>query len=274
MKFIYLLAVSIGLHTYATAQDKVPFDGMDLSWMNGQNRQKDFPLVVKDKENNTIITGVALFDTYINYDFSNPIDHTHNASATIGRNNEFTVNMASIGLEANYKNVIGRIYLQSGAMLNLMQDQDASVLRGNNNAISNLKNIREAAAGYHFNKWYGVNIEVGILPSFIGTESYNTQENWCYQRAMISEFTPYYFSGARLQVFPSKNFKTELLTLFFNKKIDKKAFHENINMSVKGHEAIEYKLTSVDESMFKLKDNRKEYIGSIDRLSEDLTKLT
>lgn len=210
MKFIYLLAVSIGLHTYATAQDKVPFDGMDLSWMNGQNRQKDFPLVVKDKENSTIITGVALFDTYINYDFSNPIDHTHNASATIGRNNEFTVNMASIGLEANYKNVIGRIYLQSGAMLNLMQDQDASVLRGNNNAISNLKNIREAAAGYHFNKWYGVNIEVGILPSFIGTESYNTQENWCYQRAMISEFTPYYFSGARLQVYPSKNFKTEL----------------------------------------------------------------
>jgi len=69
-----------------------------------------------------------------------------------------------------------------------------------------------------------------------------------------------------------ENFKTELLTLFFNKKIDKKAFHENINMSVKGHEAIEYKLTSVDESMFKLKDNRKEYIGSIDRLPEDLTK--
>ena len=43
-------------------------------------------------------------------------------------------------------------------------------------------------------------------------------------------------------------------------------------MSIKGHEAIEYKLTSVDESMFNLKDNRKEYVGSIDRLAKDLTK--
>ena len=88
MKFINLLAINICLYTFTFAQDKVPFDGMDLSWMNGQNRQKDFPLVVKDKENNTIFTGVALVDAYINYDFSNPIDHTHNASATIGRNNE------------------------------------------------------------------------------------------------------------------------------------------------------------------------------------------
>ena len=51
---------------------------------------------------------------------------------------------------------------------------------------------------------------MGIFMSFIGIETYNTQENWCYQRAMISEFTPYYFSGARLQVYPTKNFKTEL----------------------------------------------------------------
>ena len=141
MKFINLLAINICLYTFTFAQDKVPFDGMDLSWMNGQNRQKDFPLVVKDKENTVIFTGVAFLDTYINYDFSNPIDHTHNASATIGRNNEFTVNMASIGLEANYKNMIGRIWLQTGSMLNLIQDQDATSLHGKNNAISNLKNI-------------------------------------------------------------------------------------------------------------------------------------
>ena len=69
-----------------------------------------------------------------------------------------------------------------------------------------------------------------------------------------------------------ENFKNELLTLFLNKKIDKKAFHENINKSVNAHENIEFKLTSIDESMFKLKDKQKEYIGSIDRLPEDLIK--
>ena len=69
-----------------------------------------------------------------------------------------------------------------------------------------------------------------------------------------------------------EEFKNELLTLYLNKKIDNKAFHENINKSVKAHQNIEFKLTSIDESMFKLKDNRKEYIGSIDRLPEDLIK--
>lgn len=70
----------------------------------------------------------------------------------------------------------------------------------------------------------------------------------------------------------TEDFKTEILTLYLNKKIDKKAFHDNINRSVKAHQNIEFRLTSIDESMFKLKDNRKEYIGTIDRLPEDLTK--
>ena len=46
--------------------------------------------------------------------------------------------------------------------------------------------------------------------SYIGLESYVTQENWSYQRSMVCDFTPFYFTGARLQMFPSKKFKTEL----------------------------------------------------------------
>ena len=33
----------------SATESKVPFDGMDLTWINGQNRQSTFPLVVKDK---------------------------------------------------------------------------------------------------------------------------------------------------------------------------------------------------------------------------------
>jgi len=84
-------------------QSKIPFDGMDLSWINGQNRQTNFPLVLKDKSGETILTGVTYLDSYINYDFNNPTDNTHTISSTIGRNNEFTVNLASIGIETNYK---------------------------------------------------------------------------------------------------------------------------------------------------------------------------
>ena len=206
-----LLSVRAGAQDSTKA--KLPFDGMDLSWVNGQNRQTDFPLQLKDKSGNSIVTGVTYLDTYFNYNFADPKDHTQTISSTMGRTNEFTLNLASIGIETNYKNIIGRLWLQYGQMGSIIQELDGTVSRGRNTAISNLKNIREAAAGYHFNKWYGVNVEMGIFMSYIGLESYVTQENWSYQRSMVCDFTPFYFSGARLQVFPTKKFKTELWLL-------------------------------------------------------------
>jgi hypothetical protein len=198
------------------AQDtisKVPFEGMDLTWINGQNRQKDFPLTLKDKDGATILTGVAYLDGYYNYNFANPADNTQTISSTIGRHNEFTLNLASIGIETNYKNIIGRIWLQFGQMGSIIQDLDGSVNRGRNTSINNLKNIREASAGYHFDKWHGINVEMGIFMSYIGLESYVTQENWSYQRSMVCDFTPFYFSGARVQAFPAKNLKQEIWLL-------------------------------------------------------------
>lgn len=191
---------------------KIPFDGMDLTWVNGQNRQKNFPLVLKNNEE-TILTAVAYLDTYYNYNLANPIDNTQTNSATIGRHNEFTLNLASIGIETNYKNIIGRLWLQYGQMASIIQDTDGSVNHGRNTGINNLKYIREAAAGYHFDVLHGLNFEMGIFMSYIGLESYITQENWSYQRSMLCEFTPFYFSGARVQLYPSKKYRTELWLL-------------------------------------------------------------
>jgi hypothetical protein len=202
---------------YILSQDstaKIPYDGMNLTWINGQNRQRNFPLQFKDKQSGeTILTGVVYLDTYFNYNFANPADNTQTISSTIGRHKEFTTNLASIGVETNYKNIIGRLWLQTGQMASLIQDLDGTVTRGRYTSISNLKYIREAAAGYHFNKWYGINVEMGIFMSYIGLESYVTQENWCYQRSMVCDFTPFYFSGMRVQLFPSKKLKTELWLL-------------------------------------------------------------
>src|SRR6218665_2937637 len=71
-----------------TPVSKVPFDGYDLSWINGQNRQTDFPLTLKDKNGETILTGVAYVDAYYNFDFHKPQDNTHTISSSIGRSNE------------------------------------------------------------------------------------------------------------------------------------------------------------------------------------------
>lgn len=196
-----------------TIKKKIPFENMDLTWVNGQNRQKNFPLTLKDSDGETILTGVAYLDSYYNYNFANPADNTQTISSTIGRHNEFTLNLASVGLETNYKNIIGRLWLQFGQMGSIVNDLDGSVYRGRNTSINNLKYIREAAAGYHFDKWYGINVEMGIFMSYIGLESYVTQENWNYQRSMLCDFTPFYFSGARVQIHPTKNLRTEIWLL-------------------------------------------------------------
>lgn len=193
---------------------KIPFEGMDITWMNGQSRVKNSILTLKDKETGeTILTGTGYLDADFNYNLANPIDNTHTISSTIGRHNEFHINLASVGVDVAYKNMIGRILLQYGAMLNIVQDLDPSVNRGRNTGITNLKFIREGAAGYHFNKWYGINLEAGIFMSYIGLESYMVQDNWCFQRSSVCEFTPFYFQGARLQIFPTKKIKQEFWLL-------------------------------------------------------------
>ncbi|MBD2723647.1 outer membrane beta-barrel protein [Hymenobacter armeniacus] len=189
---------------------KVPFAGLDLTWVNGQNRQRDFPLQFKDAAGETVLTGTVLLDSYFNYNFARPLDHTQTISATTGRAQEFSLNLASAGIETTYKNVIGRLWVQTGSMLHVVQETDGSVLRGRNTGTGNLKFIREAAAGYHFNKAYGLNVELGIFMSYIGLESYVMQENWSYQRSLVCDFTPFYFQGARVQFYPSRRLKTEL----------------------------------------------------------------
>ena len=71
----------------------------------------------------------------------------------------------------------------------------------------------------------------------------------------------------------TEEFKSELINLYFNKKIDKNILQQNIDKSINVHEAIEYKIISIDEEMFKLKNNIKEYVGAIDRLPNDKTIL-
>lgn len=205
-----LFTFSIQAQTDST---KVPFENYNLRWINGQNRQQDFPLQLKDKNGETIVTGVVYLDGYFNYNFNRPKDNTQTISAVTGRANEFSIALASIGLETNYKNAIGRLWLQTGSMLHIIQETDGSVARGRNTGTGNLKFIREAAAGYHFDVNYGLNVELGIFMSYIGLESYITQENWSYQRSMVCDFTPFYFQGARVQYFPTKNYRTELWLL-------------------------------------------------------------
>ncbi|MFN8340645.1 MAG: outer membrane beta-barrel protein [Cyclobacteriaceae bacterium] len=69
--------------------------------------------------------------------------------------------------------------------------------------------LSEAYAGYHFNKWYGINVDAGLFVSYIGLNSYYQQENWEYQASYTSDNTPWFFNGIRIQIHPTRHLKIE-----------------------------------------------------------------
>ena len=86
--------------------------------MNGQSRQKDFPL----KPFGDAVTLSLYLDTNFAYSANHPRDNTFTGTASVPRHNEFNVNLASVGLEWNYKNIIGRLSLRYGSMISIVQD--------------------------------------------------------------------------------------------------------------------------------------------------------
>jgi len=191
----------------ATAQDstinKVPFDNMDMTWQNGSDRRTSQVLQTK------YFTGSVMLDANYTYSFNNPIDNTVVGSTALARNNEMEVSAAAIGGDFNYDNAHARIMTQFGTRSTVVPRNDYSVYRGQYDLASVYRYISEAYAGYHFNVWYGINVDAGMFMSYIGLNSYYQVENWEYQASFTSDNTPWFFNGLRVQIFPTKNLKIE-----------------------------------------------------------------
>lgn len=188
-----------------------PFANKDFSWLNGSNRQPDSLLKVGP-------TVLSLYvDTFYAFQFRQPIDHTIFPTTTAPRHNEVSLNLASIGVELPPNAIdtpgggpIGQLSLQYGDFTQTVGGQDTTVDRGFFLSSTALQSVRTASAGWHFHALHGVNLEFGIFPSYMGMESYLTQENWNYTHPFVSDFTPYYFYGGRAQMYLTADVKLEL----------------------------------------------------------------
>jgi hypothetical protein len=98
---------------------------------------------------------------------------------------------------------------QFGTRSIVVPRNDYSPYRGQYELNNAYRYLSEAYAGYHFNKWYGINVDMGLFMSYIGLNSYYQQENWEYQASFTSDNTPWFFNGIRIQIFPTKNLKIE-----------------------------------------------------------------
>ena len=132
------------------------------------------------------LTVYGFIDGYYAYDFNHangnerqPFIYSH------GRQNEFTVNQALIGLRYDDGKVRGALGLHAGTYPNAnYANEDATV-----------KNIYEAYAGFRpFKKAW---LDVGIFGSHIGFESAISKDNWTLTRSVMAENSPYYEAGAR-----------------------------------------------------------------------------
>jgi hypothetical protein len=182
-----------------------PFAEADFSWLNGANQQPSSLLTAGP------VTFSLYADVYYAYQFHEPSDHTIFPTTTAPRHDEIDVNMAAIGVDlTGLDGPIGRVYLQYGNTVAVDAGQDPTLNRGYYLTHSTLDAIQQAAAGWHFHVLHGINFEVGIFPSYIGMESYLPQENWDYTHTFMSDFTPYYFSGSRTQIYFAQDLKLEI----------------------------------------------------------------
>ena len=181
----------------------IPLAGYDLTWQNGNDRRDHSVLQTK------YFTGSIMFDGNYTYSFNNPIDNTVVGSTALARNNEMEVMYLGFGGDFNYQNMHARFMTQFGNRSIVVPRNDYSPYRGQYNLSDALRYLSEAYAGYHINKWYGINIDFGLFMSYIGLNSYYQVENWEYQASFTSDNTPWFFNGMRVQIFPSSKLKIE-----------------------------------------------------------------
>lgn len=167
----------------------VAFTHADFSWLNGNSRQKSFPLAGK------VFSGQLNIDTNYVYDFARPKDHTLVGSTNSGRTSEIQVQQIGIGGDFYHQRIRGRIMSQFGMYSTMTPRNDASPSRGQWNLSDAYRYFSEAYAGYQISEKLAV--DVGIFMSYVGLCSYYNYENWVYQMSYVSANTPWFFNGAR-----------------------------------------------------------------------------
>src|ERR1700719_584274 len=189
--------------TAAKAAKEEPFAFADFTWLNGNSRTKDTPYAT------TFFTPEIRADVDYNYSFNHPADDTIGGSSEVFRSNELHVTQLGVGGDFHLDNVRARVMTQFGLYSQTTPRNDASPARGQWNLDNAYRYLSEAYGGYHFNALHGVNVDAGIFLSYIGLFSYYQFDNWAYQPSYVSSNTPWFFTGLRVQIFPTAHLKIE-----------------------------------------------------------------
>ena len=180
-----------------------PFAFADWSWLNGNPRTKEAAFDSK------FFTPEIRADVDYTYDFNHPSDDSIGGSSEVFRSNEVNLTQLGVGGDFHFDHVRARLMTQFGLYSETTPRNDASYSRGQWNLADAYRYLSEAYGGYHWDAWHGVNVDAGIFMSYVGLFSYYNFDNWAYQPSYVSSNTPWFFTGMRIQIFPTEKLKIE-----------------------------------------------------------------
>ncbi len=180
-----------------------PFAFADWSWLNGNPRTKEAAFDSK------FFTPEIRADVDYTYDFNHPKDDSIGGSSEVFRSNEVGLTQLGVGGDFHYDHVRARLMTQFGMYSETTPRNDSSYSRGQWNLADAYRYVSEAYGGYHWDALHGVNVDAGIFMSYVGLFSYYNFDNWAYQPSYVSSNTPWFFTGMRIQVFPTAKLKIE-----------------------------------------------------------------
>jgi hypothetical protein len=184
-------------------ENAAPFAFADFTWLNGNARTKEAAMDSK------FFTPEIRADVDYNYSFNHPKDDTISGSSEVFRHGEVTLTQLGVGGDFHYDNVRARLMTQFGLYSQTTPRNDASPARGQWNLDNAYRYLSEAYGGYHIDALHGINIDAGIFMSYVGLFSYYQFDNWAYQPSYVSSNTPWFFTGVRVQIFPTDKLKIE-----------------------------------------------------------------
>jgi hypothetical protein len=180
-----------------------PFAFADWTWLNGNPRTKEPAFDSK------FFTPEVRVDVAYHYDFNHPKDDTIGGSSEVFRSNEVSLTHLGVGGDFHYDHVRARVFSQLGLYSTATPRNDASYSRGQWQLDNAYRYLNEAYGGYHFDALHGINVDAGIFLSYVGLFSFYQFDNWAYQPSYVSSNTPWFFTGMRIQVFPTEKLKIE-----------------------------------------------------------------
>jgi hypothetical protein len=185
-----------------TTTKSAPFPG-DWTWLNSNGRVVDTPMATK------YFTPEFRADVNYTWDHNHPADDSLGGSTETFRAEEFQLEQLSFGGDIRIDNVRGRFLTMFGEWATTTPRNDASYNRGQWDLADAYRYVSEAWGGYHWDKMHGINVDAGIFVSYIGLFSYYNADNWAYQPSYVSSNTPWFFTGLRLQFYPTEKLKIE-----------------------------------------------------------------